>query len=111
VVLPLLAGSDGPAGPATALAIAYGLGAKDLSDRTGAIDAAVELAATGDLDATGIGRELGDLCTDGSVKLTRVIEALAELARIGAAEAVGAIAVACIGSVLSAPKRRPARPV
>jgi hypothetical protein len=107
VILPLLAECEGPAGPAMVLAIAYGFGVKDLIDRTAVLDAAMDLAAAGDLDTEAVGREIGGLCVAGVVKLSRVATALAEFARIGATDAAATIAIACAGAVLSLPKAPP----
>jgi hypothetical protein len=91
-VLPALARTGGPFGPAMALCLAYGLAARYEPDRRPAIDALLHLSATGGLDAPLVGRELGQLLTAGSVVLGRIVPALAEAARDGAPHVVWAIA-------------------
>ncbi|WP_430782461.1 DUF6493 family protein [Actinoplanes sp. G11-F43] len=87
-VLPLLAESSGPTGPAMTLALAYGLGARGDADRLAAVDAFLILAARPEPFAPALGAEIGDLCADGTLKLTRVLPGLAEAHRVGASAAV-----------------------
>jgi hypothetical protein len=91
-VLPALARSGGPFGPAMALCLAYGLAARHEPDRRPAVDALRHLASTGGLDAPLVGRELGHLLTAGCVVLGRIVPALAEVQREGAPHLVWAIA-------------------
>nr|WSY56638.1 DUF6493 family protein [Streptomyces sp. NBC_00886] len=85
-VLPLLAESDGEAGEATHLCLAYGLGARHPQDRLAAVDALLVLAARGQLDVTRMGVDLGELVRSGAVKPSR----LAESVRTGAATGANA---------------------
>jgi hypothetical protein len=80
-VLPLLAESDGAAGEATHLCLAYGLGSRHPEDRLAAVDALLVLAARGQLDEARLGTDLGKLVRSGAVKPSR----LAESVRTGAA--------------------------
>ncbi len=85
-VLPLLAESEGPAGQATHLCLAYGLGARHPEDRLAAVDALLVLAARGQLDVDRLGEDLGELVRSGAVKPSR----LAESVRTGAATGANA---------------------
>ncbi|MDV9176276.1 DUF6493 family protein, partial [Streptomyces sp. W16] len=80
-VLPSLAESDGAAGEATHLCLAYGLGARHPQDRLAAVDALLVLAARGQLDGARLGADLGQLVRSGAVKPSR----LAESVRTGSA--------------------------
>ncbi|BBH71330.1 hypothetical protein ACTI_80150 [Actinoplanes sp. OR16] len=82
-LLPLLADAEGPLGPATALAVTYGLGARHTPDRVAAVDAFLSLCSSPGFPAA-VGTELGDLGSDGTIKLTRVTEALTEAHHAGA---------------------------
>ncbi|MFF7899357.1 DUF6493 family protein [Streptomyces sp. NPDC007920] len=83
-VLPLLAESGGEAGEATHLCVAYGLGARHPEDRLAAVDALLVLAARGQLDASRLGADLGELVRDGAVKPLRLAESLRTAAATGA---------------------------
>ena len=85
-VLPLLAESEGVAGQATHLCLAYGLGARHPEDRLAAVDALLVLAARGQLDVDRLGVDLGELVRSGAVKPSR----LAESVRTGAATGANA---------------------
>lgn len=85
-VLPLLAESEGLAGQATHLCLAYGLGARHPEDRLAAVDALLVLAARGQLDVDRLGADLGELVRSGAVKPSR----LAESVRTGAATGANA---------------------
>ena len=85
-VLPLLAESEGVAGQATHLCLAYGLGARHPQDRLAAVDALLVLAARGQLDPARLGVDLGELVRSGAVKPSR----LAESVRTGAATGANA---------------------
>ncbi|MFE2883167.1 DUF6493 family protein [Streptomyces sp. NPDC059272] len=85
-VLPLLAESEGHAGQATHLCLAYGLGARHPEDRLAAVDALLVLAARGQLDVDRLGEDLGELVRSGAVKPSR----LAESVRTGAATGANA---------------------
>ncbi|MBG0562952.1 DUF7824 domain-containing protein [Actinoplanes aureus] len=86
--LPLLADCAGPAGPATTLALAYGLGARHPAGRAAAVDTFLAVTSGSGSLAAAIGTELGDLCGDGTVKLNRVAAALADVHAAGASAAV-----------------------
>ncbi|MDT7845215.1 DUF7824 domain-containing protein [Streptomyces justiciae] len=83
-VLPLLAESGGEAGDAVHLCVAYGLGARHEEDRLAAVDALLVLAARGQLDATLLGTDLGQLVRDGVVKPLRLADSLRTAASTGA---------------------------
>lgn len=91
-VLPVLARSSGPFGPAMALCLAYALAAQRDTERLAATDAVLHLAAGGQFDGVLVGRELSALITGGAVVLKRAVSALTELSRADANEAVWAIA-------------------
>lgn len=97
-LLPALARSGGPFGPAMALCLAHGL--TDRRDRRPAVDALLHLAATGGLDAGLIGRELGHLLAAGGVVLGRLVPALTEVTRAGAPHVVWAIAHTLVPALL-----------
>ncbi|MEU8239889.1 DUF6493 family protein [Actinoplanes missouriensis] len=105
-LLPLLADADGPLGPAVVLGIAYGLGARHSPARVAAVDAFLALAEqAGAGFAAAVGAELGDLCSDGTVKLTRVVEALTDAQAAGAAAAVWQLLAAALPRLLTASPR------
>ncbi|MEO3779242.1 hypothetical protein ABGB16_20825 [Micromonospora sp. B11E3] len=101
-VLPLLAESAGPGGPALDLALAYGLGARHGHDRVAALDALLGLAAAGRLDAAGVGGHLGRLVAGQSVKLSRAIEPLRDAAAAGAPLSVWRLLAAALPPMLAA---------
>ncbi|GHE35962.1 DUF7824 domain-containing protein [Streptomyces capitiformicae] len=82
--LPSLAEAEGETGEAVRLCVAYGLGAQRPEDRLAAVDALLVLAARGQLDAEGLGADLGALADFGSVKPLRVAEAIRTAAATGA---------------------------
>jgi hypothetical protein len=90
-VLPALAESGGPAGAATHLLVAYGLGARRFEEQLFAVDAMLVLAARGQLDAEGLGRDIAELTGLRRLKLKRVVAALQEAARTGAYATVWAV--------------------
>ncbi|MGV9264692.1 DUF7824 domain-containing protein [Kitasatospora sp. NPDC003701] len=100
-LLPVLAEAGGPAGLALHLALAYGLGARFPEDRTAAVDALLVLAARGDLDGALLGRELGALVTEGTVKPSRLAQALAAAADTGAYGTVWSVLAPALPAVLS----------
>jgi hypothetical protein len=107
-LLPLLAEAAGRVGPAMTLALAYALAARHESDRGAAVDAFLTLAGGGELDCAALGREIGALTADGTVKLTRVVAGLAEAARAGAHGAVWAVIESALPVVLgTAPRGLP----
>ncbi|MGX1914716.1 DUF7824 domain-containing protein [Streptomyces phaeochromogenes] len=83
-VLPLLAEAPGEAGEAVHLGVAYGLGARHPEDRLSAVDALLVLAARGQLDAEGLGADLGQLMRRGAVKPLRLAESVRTAATTGA---------------------------
>ncbi|MEV0900637.1 DUF6493 family protein [Actinoplanes sp. NPDC049802] len=117
-LLPMLADRAGPVGPAMATALAYTFGAKHQPDRAAAVDAFLTLAAA---DAAGrpprsaahpseptsgtmVGAAIGDLCSDGAVKLNRVVPGLADAHRAGATVAVWEAIAAALPVLLQAPQ-------
>lgn len=74
--LQALATTDGPAGPAVHLAVAYGLASVPEQDREAAVRALVLLAARGRLDGELLGRELTELVGLGTLKVPLLTESL-----------------------------------
>ncbi|MGW0818162.1 DUF7825 domain-containing protein [Streptomyces viridiviolaceus] len=83
-VLPQLAETDGVAGEAVHLCVAYGLGARHAEDRLAAVDALLVLAARGRLDPGLLGADLGQLVRRGAVKAVRLAESVRTAAATGA---------------------------
>ncbi|MFE2415407.1 DUF6493 family protein [Streptomyces hokutonensis] len=83
-VLPALAESEGAAGEATHLCLAYGLGARHPEDRLAAVDALLVMAARGQLDGDRLGTDLGQLVRSGAVKPSRLAESMRTGAATGA---------------------------
>ncbi|MFE5185804.1 DUF6493 family protein [Streptomyces sp. NPDC056628] len=83
-ILPLLAESDGEAGEAVRLAVAHGLGARHPEDRLASVDALLVLASRGQLDAAGLGADLGDLARRGAVKPSRLVDSMRTAMSTGA---------------------------
>jgi hypothetical protein len=100
-VLPVLAESGGPAGPATHLLLAYGLGARRPEERLAAVDALLVLAARGQLDAERLGRDVAELTHLRRLTLQRVVEALRELVRTGAYATAWAVLSAALPPLLA----------
>ena len=94
ILLPLLAEAQGPTGPATALALAYGLAAQDAADRVAAVDALLGFGSAVDYRAAG--REIGDGVAEGRLKLNRAATALHDAAEAGAVEQVWQV---CLGAL------------
>jgi hypothetical protein len=111
-LLPLLADLSGPIGPATILAVAYGLGARHIPDRAAAVDAFLALS-TEQVPASGgagsfpaaVGTALAGLCSDGTVKLNRVAAALADAHQAGATGEVWQLLAAAIPPLLTTTPR------
>jgi hypothetical protein len=99
-LLPLLADCTGPIGPATTLALTYVSGARHEPDRTAAVDAILTLAASGAPFAPAMGADVGNLCADSTVKLTRVALTLTAAHRAGASGAVWEVLAAAIPLLL-----------
>ncbi|MFE2015497.1 DUF6493 family protein [Streptomyces sp. NPDC059491] len=95
-----LAEAEGRVGRAVALALALGLGAGDADDRLRAVDALLVLAARGDLDARGVGEELGWLVAEGTVKPNRLADAARTAADAGAYATVWAVLAAALPATL-----------
>ncbi|MFC4071465.1 DUF7824 domain-containing protein [Actinoplanes subglobosus] len=119
-LLPLLADGDGPPGPATAIALAYGLSARHETDRVAAVDAFLALTSRhrqGAADeipappavAGAVGTEVGRLCEpEGPVKVSRVTAALTAAHRAGATVAVWEVLEAALSLLLpKAPRGLP----
>ncbi|MFC9808047.1 DUF7824 domain-containing protein [Streptomyces griseoaurantiacus] len=100
-VLPVLAESGGPAGPATHLLLAYGLGARRPEERLSAVDAMLVLAARGQLDTERLGRDVAELTQLRRLTLQRVVEALRELVRTGAYATAWAVLSAVLPPLLA----------
>ncbi|WP_304523437.1 hypothetical protein [Actinoplanes sp. L3-i22] len=102
-LLPVLAASAGPFGPALALGIGLGFSADRPAGRVLATDAFVEVAARGKLDAALLGRELANLQRDGRVTAKRVAGCLTEAIRAGLATEVWAVLRELLPAALTAP--------
>ena len=100
-VLPALAESGGPAGPATHLLVAYGLGARRFEEQLFAVDAMLVLAARGQLHAEQLGRDVAELASLRRLKLKRVVAALQEAVRTGAYATVWAVLSGALPGLLS----------
>ncbi|MFJ3235240.1 DUF6493 family protein [Streptomyces sp. NPDC086787] len=100
-VLPTLAESNGPAGPATHLLVAYGLGARRMEEQLFAVDAMLVLAARGQLDAARLGRDIAELTGLRRLKLQRVVAALREAERTGTYATVWAVLSAALPLLLA----------
>jgi Family of unknown function (DUF6493) len=111
LVLPLLAEADGPVGPGLTMALANGLGARDLADRAAAVDALLILAGRRQLDGAALGGELGALAARNLLQLGRVTPALRDAARSGASAEVWATLAAAIPRMLPPATARPPRGV
>ena len=105
-ILPALARTAGPLGPAFALCLAYGLTAGRSGERLAATDAFVLAAARNDLGGADVGaqvgHELAGLYEAGVLVLRRVAEALTGALRAGAATEVWAAARALVPAALGA---------
>ncbi|WP_405533246.1 hypothetical protein OG592_39165 [Streptomyces avidinii] len=95
--LEALAATDGPAGPAVHLAVAYGLASVPERDREAAVRALVLLAARGRLDGELLGRELTELVGLGTLKVPLLIESLRAAA--GAPQGAGAVWAVLAGAL------------
>ena len=74
--------------------LAHGLGARDQADRAAAVDALLILAGRRQLDGPALGTEPGALAALDMLQLGRVVPALRDAARSGAAAEVWAIVTA-----------------
>ncbi|WP_328497766.1 DUF6493 family protein [Streptomyces sp. NBC_00414] len=102
-VLPLIAEAAGEAGEAVHLCVAYGMGARHPEDRLSAVDALLVIAAQGQLDAEGLGRDLGQLVRQGAVKPLRLAESVRIAATTGAYATVWSILGAALPVLLAGP--------
>ncbi|NUS42981.1 MAG: hypothetical protein HOQ24_04740, partial [Mycobacteriaceae bacterium] len=93
-LLPLLAENHGPTGPATQLAIVYGMTVPDAADRVAAVDAL--LAFGNEVDWRAVGGHLGDTVCAGSLVLTRAARVLRDAAEAGAVDTAWQI---CLGAL------------
>jgi hypothetical protein len=109
-VLPALARSSGPFGPAMALALAYGLGARREKERLPVVDALVWCSLRGELDALMLGRELAELVTADLIVLNRVVRGLTEFARADAHRDLWAMIAAMLPDILVQPTPGPGTP-
>jgi len=98
--LPLLAEVDGPVGPGLAAALVKGLGDRDLAGRAAAAEALAILDRRGQLDATAVGLEAGEVLGTGLIPVNRVAAALRDLVPSGHADAVLAILAAALPTLL-----------
>ena len=96
--LTFLTDCTGPAGPAVALTLAYGMSAKKAQVRTSAADAI--LAVGPDVDLLPTGREVGTLAVLRNIKLNRVCGVLADVAAAGASPRVWTILTAALPVLL-----------
>lgn len=87
-LLPMLAEAEGPVGVGMHLALAYGLGAELTVNRAYAVDAMLTLASRDQLDGSALGDVAGRLLERGDLALNRVVPALRDAARSGAARPV-----------------------
>ncbi|GAA2304498.1 hypothetical protein GCM10010149_62760 [Nonomuraea roseoviolacea subsp. roseoviolacea] len=106
-VLGDLAHCAGPAGTATAYALAYGMGHADSASRSSTADALLTLAARGETPVEALGAALTELITDGYLKLNRVSATLDEAARAGGHDVVWAVAARLLAALLPADGDRP----
>lgn len=103
--LPTLADCGGQFGPAMALCVAYGLAAGNPTGRLAAVDAYLRSVARHDNAAALIGRQLAALT--GLIVIKRVVEALTEALRAGAADPVQATVRELAPTVLDQPTTPP----
>jgi hypothetical protein len=99
-LLPMLAEADGPVGAGMNLAIAYGLAARDRTDRSGAVDTLITLAARGQLDGAALGAHIGSLAARGHLPLNRVLPGLRDVAKAGAPGQMWALVAAALPQTL-----------
>ncbi|MFD4138668.1 hypothetical protein [Streptomyces sp. NPDC058572] len=97
-----LAASEGPAGPAVHLAVAYGLASAPEQDRQAAVQALLLLAARGRLDGPLLGREVGELVALGTLKVPLLTGSLRTAAMSpGAAAPVWNVLAAALPGLLA----------
>ncbi|MGW6852724.1 hypothetical protein ACWGCK_28790 [Streptomyces virginiae] len=89
--LEALASTDGPAGPAVHLAVAYGLASVPEPDREAAVRALVVLAWRGRLDGELLGRELTALVELGTLRVPLLAESLRAAVAVPVPEGAAAV--------------------
>lgn len=104
-LLPLLAENHGPTGPATSLALVYGMTAREAADRVAALDALIGFGAAADWRQTGA--DLGDCVANSALTLSRAAATLRDAAEAGAVGAVAQISLGALPALLSLEKPRP----
>ncbi|GIJ58219.1 DUF7824 domain-containing protein [Virgisporangium aurantiacum] len=109
-VLVDIAACTGAGGPALALALAYGLAAKHVTDRVAAVDALLALAGAGDLDAPATGRWIGVLAAAGMLTASRIERPLRDAAAAGAPATTWRLLAAALPPILALPKPPPGAP-
>ncbi|MEW9547330.1 DUF6493 family protein [Nonomuraea sp. NPDC050783] len=105
--LATLAHGDGPVGDAVAFVVAAGLGHRRDGQRAVAVEAALTLAARGQLPAAGLGQAVVELVRHEWVGLRRVTAAFAELVAGGAHAAVWKTLAVALPPLLPRPGERP----
>ncbi|MGA5757144.1 DUF6493 family protein [Nonomuraea bangladeshensis] len=105
--LAALAHGDGPVGAATAMLIAGGLGHQRDAQRAAAAEAALTLAARGQLPAADLGRAVARLVDVEFVVLKRITAALDGLTAAGAHAEVWAVLAEALPALLPRPGERP----
>ncbi|MGA4990795.1 DUF6493 family protein [Nonomuraea bangladeshensis] len=105
--LAALAHGDGPVGAATAMLIAGGLGHRRDAQRAAAAEAALTLAARGQLPAADLGRAVARLVDVEFVVLKRITAALDGLTAAGAHAEVWAVLAEALPALLPRPGERP----
>jgi len=83
------------------LLVAYGLGARRFEEQPSAVDAMLVLAARGQLDAAGLGRDIAEPAGLRRLKPKRVAAALREAARSGAGGTVWAVLSGALPGLLA----------
>ncbi|MEV4554766.1 DUF7825 domain-containing protein [Nonomuraea wenchangensis] len=106
-VLAALAHGDGPVGAATAMLIAGGLGHRRDAQRAAAAEAALTLAARGQLPAADLGRAVAQLVVAEFVVLKRITAALDDLTAAGAHAEMWAVLAEALPALLPRPGERP----
>ncbi|MEV4286817.1 DUF6493 family protein [Nonomuraea bangladeshensis] len=105
--LAALAHGDGPVGAATAMLIAGGLGHRRDAQRAAAAEAALTLAARGQLPAADLGRAVAQLVEAEFVVLKRITAAFDDLTAAGAHAEVWAALAEALPALLPRPGERP----
>ncbi|MEU4510592.1 DUF6493 family protein [Nonomuraea wenchangensis] len=105
--LAALAHGDGPVGAATATLIAGGLGHRRDAQRAAAAEAALTLAARGQLPAADLGRAVARLVEAEFVVLKRITAAFDDLTAAGAHAEVWAALAEALPALLPPPGERP----